>query len=95
MLAGLPRVSGAGLLALAFALIATVMVTPGGAEASAPWKGFVKGDHANVRSAPTSTATIVEVLGEGDTVVVAGWVSGEEVETQNNSWAELGDGGYV
>ena len=92
---GLLRGLVAGLLAATLALAAAVMVMPLSAEASGPWQGFVKGDSANVRSAPTSTARIVRVLDYGDTVTVAAWVSGEEVVTQNNTWAQLPGGGYV
>lgn len=95
MRVGLLRGMAAGLLASALVLATTVMVSPNSAEASALWQGFVKGDHANIRSAPSSTAPVASVLGQGDTVTVADWVSGEEVETENNTWAELTGGGYV
>ncbi len=95
MRVGLFRGHAMGLLAATLAIAATVTAAPGSAEASAPWKGYVKGDHANVRSAPSSSARIINVLDYEDTVTVAAWVSGEEVETQNNSWAELPSGGYV
>lgn len=69
--------------------------SPSGTEAAGMWQGFVKVDQANVRSAPSASAPVVSTLSRGDTITVAGWVSGEEVETENNTWAHLITGGYL
>ncbi len=95
MRASIPRRLGVGLLASALALAAALVAMPHRAEASEPWQGFVNADHANIRSAPNSKASIVTILGQGKPVTVAGWVSGEEVDPTNNTWAQLGDGQYV
>jgi lipoprotein-anchoring transpeptidase ErfK/SrfK len=95
MCVGLLRASTAATLAAILALTAVVAATPANAEAAGLWQGFVKVDQANVRGAPSTSAPIVAVLGQGDTVTVAGWVSGQEVETENNTWAHLTTGGYL
>ncbi len=58
------------------------------------WHGTAP-EEVNVRGAPTTAAPIVAVLQSGSPVTVARWVSGEEVQTQNTTWAQLGEGRYV
>lgn len=91
----LRRVLGVWLAAVATALAALTATPPCPAEAAAPWKGFVNAGIARVRSAPNASAPIVEVLPQGTTITVAGWVTGQEVDPTNDTWAVLGDGRFV
>ncbi len=83
--------AGAGLVAL----VACLALFPTHTEAASLWQGTVGSDQANVRSAPAASAPVVAVLEAGDPVTVATWVSGDEVEPTNNTWAQLTSGGYV
>jgi lipoprotein-anchoring transpeptidase ErfK/SrfK len=58
------------------------------------WRG-VAGQAANRRSAPNRSRAPIGELKAGEPVEVVDWVSGEEVEPHNNTWAELSDGSYV
>lgn len=58
------------------------------------WRGTAAGD-VYVRAAPSRKAAQVGKLGAGQPVEVVGWVSGEEVEADNPTWADLGKGRYV
>ena len=95
MNSAVPRGFGATLLAAALVFAATFLSQPGVAEASEPWQGTVATDSINVRSAPNSSAPRVGVLERGQPVTVLAWVTGEEIETQNSTWAQLGEGRYV
>ncbi|MHB0871125.1 MAG: L,D-transpeptidase [Chloroflexota bacterium] len=86
---------GAGLPAVVAALVVLLAMPPDAAEASAPWQGSVIGGRANVRSAPNATAPIVNVIPQGEQVTVATWVTGQEVDPTNDTWAQLGEGRYV
>jgi lipoprotein-anchoring transpeptidase ErfK/SrfK len=48
-----------------------------------------------VRRAPERSGKPVRELAPGESVVVVDWVAGEEVEKNNNTWAQLSDGTYV
>ena len=58
------------------------------------WKGTV-GQEGYVRAAPSTSAPRVGELQPGQAVKVLRWVSGEEVEKENSTWADLGDGRYA
>ncbi|HEX2986893.1 MAG TPA: L,D-transpeptidase family protein [Chloroflexota bacterium] len=83
--------AGVGLLAV----LACLAAFPTFTEAETLWQGTVAGDQANVRSAPAASAPVVDVLDAGTPVTVATWVSGDEVQPTNNTWAKLTSGGYV
>lgn len=58
------------------------------------WRG-IAGQDANRRQAPNRWQAPVGELKAGTPVEVVNWVSGEEVESHNDTWAELADGTYV
>jgi lipoprotein-anchoring transpeptidase ErfK/SrfK len=58
------------------------------------WRG-VAGAEVNLRSQPNRSKPPVGTLKAGTPVEVVRWVTGEEVETANDTWAELADGTYV
>ncbi|MBI3978114.1 MAG: L,D-transpeptidase family protein [Chloroflexi bacterium] len=65
-----------------------------GAQAAEPWTGQVATDAVNVRSAPTTTAAVQDVLLHGATVHVAEAVEGEAIAGRS-TWYRLVDSGYV
>jgi len=85
---------GIGLTVAIAVTTASLLATPRSAEASQPWQGTTD-DRTNVRSGPSTGAPVVDVLPAGSLVTVQRWVSGEEVETQNNTWAQIGEGQFV
>ncbi len=95
MRAAFLRGFGAALLASTLSTIAVLAAAPGSAEAAHLWQGTVASDELNVRSAPHTMAPIVDVLQQEQSIAVVEWVSGEEVQAQNNTWARLGDERYV
>jgi lipoprotein-anchoring transpeptidase ErfK/SrfK len=58
------------------------------------WRGQ-SGAEVNLRSEPNRSKPPVGTLKAGTPVTVVRWVTGEEVETANDTWAELADGTYV
>ena len=58
------------------------------------WRGLA-GTEVNLRSQPNRSKPPVGLLKAGTPVEVVRWVTGEEVETVNDTWAELADGTYV
>lgn len=58
------------------------------------WQGAALSE-TNVRSQPSTTADIVEVLAFGQEVTVTDWVKGEEVFTGANLWAQMGPNRFV
>ncbi len=58
------------------------------------WRG-IAGQDVNRRQAPNRSQPPVGELKAGTPVEVVDWVSGEEVESHNDTWAELSDGTYV
>jgi len=58
------------------------------------WRGIAGAD-VNRRQAPNRSRPPVGELKAGTSVEVVDWVSGEEVESHNDTWAELSDGTYV
>ena len=58
------------------------------------WRG-IAGQDVNRRAAPNRSQPPVGQLKAGTPVEVVDWVSGEEVESHNDTWAELSDGTYV
>ncbi|HEX2922776.1 MAG TPA: L,D-transpeptidase family protein [Chloroflexota bacterium] len=79
----------------ALVAIAAAMLLSDPAEASKPWKGHIIAEHANIRSAPVASAPIVRVLEQDEQITVTGWVTSQEVEPYNDTWAMLDDGEYV
>jgi lipoprotein-anchoring transpeptidase ErfK/SrfK len=71
-----------------------VPLTPPTPPLAEIWQGTAGGD-AFVRSAPNRDAPVVDELRKGDPVIVKQWVAGEEVQTEMNTWADLGEGRYV
>jgi hypothetical protein len=65
-----------------------------GVAALAIWRG-VAGVDANRRLTPDRSRPPVGDLKAGAPVEVIDWVAGEEVESHNDTWAELSDGTYV
>ncbi len=82
-------------LATAFAAAAMFVVAPSQASAAQLWHGTVLSSQANVRSAPSTSAPIVNVLNQGQPVTVVAWVKGTEAQPTIDTWAELGPGQYV
>jgi lipoprotein-anchoring transpeptidase ErfK/SrfK len=66
----------------------------GGLPAVTTWRG-VAGLDVNRRAAPNRSKPPIGELKAGEVVEVVRWVSGDEVEPHNNTWAELSDGSYV
>jgi L,D-transpeptidase catalytic domain len=65
-------------------------------DAPGRWWGVVAVDGANLRSRPnTQDASIVGQVSAGDPLVVSGWVAGQEVVTDNPTWAQLGENVYA
>jgi lipoprotein-anchoring transpeptidase ErfK/SrfK len=58
------------------------------------WEGTASRD-GFIRAAPQRGAPVVGELAPGQPVQVVRWVSGQEVEKENTTWAELGEGRYV
>jgi lipoprotein-anchoring transpeptidase ErfK/SrfK len=58
------------------------------------WRG-VAGQDMNLRSEPNRSKPPVGALKAGTPVQVVRWVTGEEIEPANDTWAELADGTYV
>jgi lipoprotein-anchoring transpeptidase ErfK/SrfK len=58
------------------------------------WEG-VAGQDMNLRAQPNRAQPPVGQLKAGTPVSVKRWVSGDEVEPHNDTWAELADGTYV
>ena len=82
-------------LAAVFAVAAMFVQVPSRASAAQLWQGTVLSAQANVRSAPSLSAPIVNVLNQGQPVTVVAWVQGTEAEPTVDTWAELGPGQYV
>ena len=59
------------------------------------WWGISYVDGANVRPTPTTRGNSTGLLPSGLPIVVSGWVVGEEVVSDNPTWAVLGDGTYL
>ena len=57
------------------------------------WRGTA-GQEAYMRAAPSRSAARVGTLAAGQSVEVVRWVSGDQVEPDNSTWADLG-GRYV
>ena len=75
----------------------TVAARPAGptvAPADHVWEGTAA-RAGYVRRAPERGGKPIRELTPGEPVTVVGWVAGEEVEKNNNAWAELADGTYV
>jgi hypothetical protein len=64
------------------------------APATTTWSG-VAGQDINRRAMPNRSKPPVGDLKAGTPVEVVRWVSGEEVEPHNDTWAELSDGTFV
>ena len=60
----------------------------------ATWRG-IAGQDVNRRAAPNRSQPPIGQLKAGTPVEVVDWVAGEEVESHNDTWAELSDGSYV
>ncbi len=73
-------------------------VGPVGAPEQAPlpttWWGVIAVAGANLRATPDTKGDPLGVLPYGSPVVAASWVAGEEVETDNPTWAQLTPGAY-
>ena len=65
-----------------------------GVPAVATWQGIAGAD-VNRRAAPNRSKPPVGELKAGTSVEVVDWVTGEEVESHNDTWARLSDGTYV
>lgn len=83
-------------IAVALVFVATFGSAGGGtAEAAGAWTGVVAGDSPNIRSAPSTEASIVGTLHTGDPIQIQAWVHGEMVEEVNETWGEIAPGEYV
>jgi lipoprotein-anchoring transpeptidase ErfK/SrfK len=58
------------------------------------WRGTA-GLDMNLRSAPNRSKPPIGTIKAGTPVTVVRWVTGEEIEPANDTWAELSDGSYV
>jgi lipoprotein-anchoring transpeptidase ErfK/SrfK len=65
-------------------------------DAPGRWWGVVAADGANLRAKPNAQdAAVVGQVMKGDPMVVTAWVAGQEVLSDNPTWAQLGDGVYA
>lgn len=92
-LVGGPNVGGETVAAVA-AELATASGPAAPTAAALIWQGTA-GQDGYVRAAPSTKAARLGDLKAGQPVQVVDWVSGEEVETENTTWADLGNGRYV
>ena len=58
------------------------------------WAGYAASE-ANLRGGPSTDYPVSGQLQEGEPVKVLRWINGQEVETQNPVWADLGSGRYI
>lgn len=82
-----------------FALCISVLVLGSmpfftGTVEAASWTGYVSTDALNVRAAPNTSATILDVLSSGEAVTVVAEVTGETV-LGVSTWYQISMGGYV
>lgn len=82
-----------------FALCVSVLVLgsipfPTGTAEAAGWTGYVSTDALNVRSAPSTSSSILDVLSNGEAVTVVAEVTGETV-LGTSTWYQISMGGYV
>jgi lipoprotein-anchoring transpeptidase ErfK/SrfK len=53
------------------------------------WVGIVTGDKANLRREPHTVMAAAGQVQKGDEVTVSAWVEGEELESDNRTWARV------
>ena len=53
------------------------------------WVGSVSGDRANLRREPHTMMAAAGQVQKGDEVTVSAWVEGEELESDNRTWARV------
>jgi len=58
------------------------------------WRGTA-GLDMNLRSEPNRSKPPIGTIKAGTSVTVVRWVTGEEIEPANDTWAQLSDGSYV
>jgi hypothetical protein len=59
------------------------------------WWGVSYVDGANVRADPSTRSPATGLMPAGLPIVVSGWVTGEQVVSDNPTWAVLGDSTYL
>ncbi|MBV9354499.1 MAG: L,D-transpeptidase [Chloroflexi bacterium] len=65
-------------------------------DAPGRWWGVVATNGANLRARPNAQdAAVVGQATKGNPMVVTAWVAGQEVVSDNPTWAQLGDGVYA
>ena len=69
-------------------------IDPVASDGTSVWEGTAA-RAGYVRRAPERNGKPIRELTPGEPVKVVAWVAGEEVEKNNNTWAELADGTYV
>lgn len=74
--------------------VATIVMTHATFAAGA-WQGVVGGGNPNIRSAPTTSASVVGALSAGSPISIQAWVHGQMVEGVNETWGEIALGEYV
>jgi len=65
-----------------------------GEPGTTSWHGMAGAD-VNRRSEPNRSKPSLGILRAGTPVEVVRWVTGEEIEPANDTWAQLSDGSYV
>jgi lipoprotein-anchoring transpeptidase ErfK/SrfK len=79
----------------ALAMLAATLVPSGGVASAQGGTVTVTSDQLNVRSAPSTSASIMTVLNQGDVVPIFGTVAGEEVSAGNSTWYKTKSGWYI
>ena len=76
------------------ATVAAQPASPANGSGTNVWEGTAA-EGAYVRRAPERAGAPVRQLKAGEAIEVMRWVTGEEVEPNNTTWAELSDGTFV
>jgi len=77
------------------AILATALLPPGEVAAAQSSNVVVTSSQLNVRTAPSTSAAIVDTLSRGDVVAVFGSVQGEAVNPGNSTWYTTKSGWYI
>ncbi|MCL5264704.1 MAG: L,D-transpeptidase family protein [Chloroflexi bacterium] len=77
-----------------FVLLLGLSLPPAAPASAASWTGYVSTDAVNVRSAPNTSASIIDVLPFGTAITIVGAVSGENAGA-GSTWYQTISGWYV
>ncbi|MGH2460830.1 MAG: L,D-transpeptidase family protein [Chloroflexota bacterium] len=82
------------MMAVALSVAASIVMTHATFAAGA-WQGVVGDGNPNIRSGPSTSASIVGTLSAGIPISIQAWVHGQMVEGVNETWGEIAPGEYV